>query len=44
MRDKGLQMVELQPMDGRKRYGIARQELERCARAYPKLHPGKPRR
>jgi hypothetical protein len=44
MRDKGLQTVELQPMGGRKRYGIARQEFERCARAYPKLHPGKPRR
>ena len=44
MRDKRLRAVELQPMDGQKRYGIARQELERFARAYPKLHPGKPRR
>lgn len=44
IRHKGLKAIEL-PMQGRRRrYGIARQELERFARAYPKLHPGKPRK
>jgi hypothetical protein len=44
MRDKGLKAIDLPTQSRRRRYGITRQELERFARAYPKLHPGKPRR
>lgn len=44
MRNKGLKAIELPPRGRRRRYGIPLQELERFARAHPKLHPGKPRR
>jgi hypothetical protein len=44
MRHKGLKAIDLPPRGRRRRYGIAREELERFARAHPKLHPGKPRR